>query len=419
MTPPASGPAPTAVDRRGVPPSSSPAGLTRAEVDERVRAGLVNASDERTSRTIGEIVRANVLTPFNFLLGSLGVVVILTGRLGDALFLLVLVINSLIGIVQEVLAKRKLDRLALLHAPTTRVVRDGAAVEVPSHEVVLDDLIELRTGDQVPADGDVIDTSGLEIDESNLTGESDPVDKSVGDPVLSGTIVVAGSGRFHAEAVGADAYARRVAAEAKVFTRTRSELMEGINLLLKYITWVIIGVTPLLLWSQWRTRTTDDWRDPVVGSVAALVGMVPEGLVLLTSVAFLLAAVALTRQQVLVQQLPAVEGLARVDVVCTDKTGTLTEGDIVFERARGGRRPRRRRGGARRARRRPVAQRHVQGGRRRRSRHRTAGSATTPCRSRRPASGARRASRARAPGCSARPTCCSTTTIRCARRSPT
>jgi cation-transporting P-type ATPase E len=323
--------APPVVDRRGVPPSSSPTGLTAAEVAERVRAGLVNASDERTSRTVGEIVRANVLTPFNFLLGALGVVVLVTGRLGDALFLLVLVINSLIGIVQEVLAKRKLDRLALLHAPTTKVVRDGETAEVPSHEVVLDDLIELAAGDQVPADGDVLHAAGLEVDESTLTGESDAVDKAIGDLVLSGTIVVAGSGRFHAQAVGPDAYARRVAAEAKVFTRTRSELLDGINQLLKYITWAIVGVTPLLLWSQWRTNDSHDWRDPVVGSVAALVGMVPEGLVLLTSVAFLLAAVALTRQQVLVQQLPAVEGLARVDVVCTDKTGTLTEGDIAFE----------------------------------------------------------------------------------------
>ncbi|QXC62004.1 HAD-IC family P-type ATPase [Aquihabitans sp. G128] len=198
-------------------------------------------------------------------------------------------------------------------------------------EVVMDDLVELRSGDQVPADGEVRATSGLEVDESALTGESDPVAKEQGDQVLSGTIVVAGRGTFQARAVGADAYARRIASEVKVFSRTRSEIEQSIDKLLRYITWIILGVTPLLLWSQFRTDDTGDWREPVTGTVAALVGMVPEGLVLLTSVAFLLAALSLTRQQVLVQELPAVEGLARVDVVCLDKTGTLTAGDIVFD----------------------------------------------------------------------------------------
>lgn len=308
-----------------------PLGLTAAEVAARVAAGETNAVDEHTSRTVEEIVRANVLTRFNAILAVLAIAVFATGRLGDALFALVLVINAIIGIGQEVRAKRTLDRLAVLHAPTAAVVRDGAEVALPIAEVVLGDLVVLRMGDQVPADGIVAHTVGLEVNESALTGESDPVEKQVGDTVLSGTIVVAGRGRFQATAVGHQAYARKLAAEVKVFKRTTSEIEVSIDALLRIITWAIVGVTPLLLWSQFRTADGSGWREPVLGTVAALVGMVPEGLVLLTSIAFLLAALALTKRQVLVQELPAVEGLARVDVVCLDKTGTLTVGDIVFD----------------------------------------------------------------------------------------
>ncbi len=306
-------------------------GLSTTEVEERRARGQVNEVVERTSRSFEEIVRANVLTRFNAILGVIAVAVLATGRWGDALFVGVLVINSLIGIVQEVRAKQTLDRLAVLHAPTAGVIRDGRPQEIPLGEIVLDDLVLLRSGDQVPADGEVVASEGLEVNESALTGESDAVHKATGDPVRSGTIVVAGRGRFVATAVGAEAYARKLAAEVKVFTRARSEIQAAIDTLLRWITWIIVGVTPLLLWSQVRTAAGEDWREPVTGTAAALVGMVPEGLVLLTSVAFLLAALALTRQQVLVQELPAVEGLARVDVVCLDKTGTLTVGDIAFD----------------------------------------------------------------------------------------
>ena len=306
-------------------------GLTAAQVAERVANGQTNATDNRSSRSIWEIVKANVFTRFNAILGALFVLILITGSLPDGLFGLVLVVNSLIGIVQEYLAKRKLDRLALLNAPTTRVVRDGRIQEIPTAEVVLDDLIELRTGDQVPADGHLVSATGLEIDESNLTGESDAIPKTAGAEVRSGTTVVAGIGRFPAAAVGPDAYANKIAAEARKFTRARSEIQESINKLLKYITWVIVVALPLQIWSQARAVGDQGWREVVIRSTGGLVGLVPEGLVLLTSVAFLLAAVTLTRQQVLVQELPAVEGLARVDVVCLDKTGTLTVGDIVLE----------------------------------------------------------------------------------------
>ena len=328
---------PTAYDNEAVtaPGDSStltrPEGLTSAEVAERVARGEVNRLSERTSRSIGEIVRANVLTRFNAILGALFVLVMITGSFADGLFGMILVVNSAIGIAQEYLAKRKLDRLALLNAPTTRVVRDGAVTVVPTTDVVKDDLIELRTGDEVPADGTLLTSAGLELNEANLTGESDPVPHGEGEAIMSGTSVVAGAGRYHASQVGAEAYVNRIAADARKFTRTRSEIQESINTLLTYITWVIAVALPITIWSQWRTVGEQGWQEVVIRSAAGVVGLVPEGLVLLTSVAFLLSAVQLTRRNVLVQQLPAVEGLARVDIVCIDKTGTLTVGEIAFE----------------------------------------------------------------------------------------
>jgi len=326
----------TAPPRSGQPVSperaheTPPTGLTGAEVRERVERGETNASGERSSRTFGEILRANIFTRFNAILGVLLVVILAVGHPQDALFGIILVSNALIGIVQEVRAKRTLDQLAVLNEPRVRVVRDGEVREVAVDDVVLDDLIELRSGDQIAADGIVQATTALQVDESLLTGESDPVDKETGEQVLSGSFVVAGSGRFQATAVGDDAYARKLATEARRFALARSELIDGINRILRYVTWAIFPVAVLLLVSQFNAQ--DDWREAVSGTVAGIVGMVPQGLVLLTSVAFGVAAVTLARRKVLVQELPAVEGLARVDVVCFDKTGTLTDGNIVFDR---------------------------------------------------------------------------------------
>ena len=321
------------------------------------------------------------------------------------MFGIILVSNALIGIVQEVRAKRTLDQLAVLSEPRVRgSCATARCDEVAVDDVVLDDLIELRSGDQIAADGIVRATTALQVDESLLTGESDPVDKETGDQVLSGSFVVAGSGRFQATAVGDDAYARKLATEARRFALARSELMDGINRILRYVTWAIFPVAVLLLVSQFNAQ--DDWREAVSGTVAGIVGMVPQGLVLLTSVAFGVAAVTLARRKVLVQELPAVEGLARVDVVCFDKTGTLTDGNIVFDRverlddqapveaALGGARVRR------------GPQRDAGRDRGRVPRRRTAGDAPGSCRSRRHASGARRRSVTTARGCSARPRWC-------------
>lgn len=306
-------------------------GLTSDEVARLVADGRTNAVETATSRSLAEILRANILTRFNAVLGALCVLVIVAGSPADGLFGGLLVVNSLIGIVQEWSAKRKLDRLALLHAPVSRVVREGEVREVHTHDIVLGDVVELRAGDQVPADGTVLTSNDLEVNEANLTGESDAEPRVPGQQVMSGTIVTAGSGRFVAESVGAEAYVHRIAAEAKVFTRTRSEIQEVLDRLLRYITWVLVFAAPLQMWSQFRTNDGASWRDAVIRSVGGLVGLVPEGLVLLTTLAFVTAAVKLTREQVLVQELPAVEGLARVSTVCLDKTGTLTTGAILYE----------------------------------------------------------------------------------------
>ncbi|MEV5575613.1 cation-translocating P-type ATPase [Spirillospora sp. NPDC052269] len=298
-------------------------GLSEAQVRERVAAGRVNDVPQQTSRSVGEIVRANVFTRFNALIGSLFTLVMVFGAWQDGLFGGIIVANSAIGVIQELRAKRTLDRLAVVGEATVRVVRDGEPRELHQQEVVQDDLITLGTGDKIVVDGPVVASSGLEVDESLLTGEADPVRKRPGDELKSGSFVVAGSGSFTAAHVGGDAYAARLTEEASRFTLTRSELMDGINRFLKYVTWLIIPTAILLFVSQFRSA--GGVSNAVTGAVAGVVTMIPEGLVLMTSIAFAVGVVRLGRRQTLVQELPAIEGLARVDVLCVDKTGTLTE----------------------------------------------------------------------------------------------
>jgi len=310
--------------------ASPEGGLTETEVRRRIAAGLVNQVQDSPSRTTGEIVRANVVTRFNILLGALLVIVLVVLREPrDALFGIVLVTNSLIGIIQELRAKRTLDRLEVLAAPSVRVIRSGRLIEQDVDQVVVDDLIDLRPGDQLAVDGVVISANGLEIDESLLTGESDPVVKRADDRCLSGSFVAAGSGRYRATHVGGDSYAAKLAHAAKRFTLVRSELRDGINWILGVVIWAVVPVGALLVWSSLRGGQT--FIDGLGGAVAAGVAMIPQGLVLLTSVAFALGVIRLGRQNVLVQELPAIEGLARVDTVCFDKTGTLTEGHLTVK----------------------------------------------------------------------------------------
>ncbi|MFM9607985.1 cation-translocating P-type ATPase [Streptomyces sp. V2] len=316
-----------AADAVPVAPALPASGLTTAEVAERVARGEVNDVPVRSSRTFGEIVRANVFTRFNAIIGVLWLITLVVAPIQDGLFGFVILANTGIGIIQEWRAKKTLDSLAVIGEARPTVRRDGAAVEVGTSEIVLDDLIEIGPGDKIVVDGACVEADGLEIDESLLTGEADPVVKRPGDQVMSGSFVVAGGGAFRATKVGREAYAAQLAEEASRFTLVHSELRTGISTILKYVTWMMIPAAIGLVITQLVVKE-NDFKDSVARTIGGIVPMVPEGLVLLTSVAFAIGVIRLGRQQCLVQELPAIEGLARVDTVCLDKTGTLTEGGM-------------------------------------------------------------------------------------------
>lgn len=313
-------------------------GLSFKQVAQARAAEETNEFDNSSSRSIVAILRANVFTIFNAILASAVVVVLAVGSWQDAVFGFVLLLNTLTGTIAELRAKRALDNLAVLAAPAAHVIRDGEAKDIEVSQVVLGELLELRSGDQVPADGQVLSSNGCEIDESILTGESVAVRKHENDQVLSGTTVIGGSARIRVTAVGEHSYANRLAMEARKYSVVTSELQEGTNRVLTWISWVIVPMTLLLLWSQLRVAggisgslDSGQWKGAVVLAVAGVVGMVPQGLVLLTSVNFAAAAMTLARRKVLVQELPAVEVLARVDMLCLDKTGTLTSGAVELD----------------------------------------------------------------------------------------
>src|SRR5690242_1924762 len=245
----------------------------------------------------------------------------------DSLFGYVIIANTGIGIIQEWRAKKTLDSLAVIGEAKPTVRRDGVAGEVSTSEIVLDDVIEIGPGDKIVVDGSCVEADGLEIDESLLTGEADPVVKHAGDAVMSGSFVVAGGGAFTATKVGREAYAAQLAEEASRFTLVHSELRSGISTILKYVTWMMIPTAIGLVISQLVVKQ-HGFKDSIARTVGGIVPMVPEGLVLLTSVAFAIGVIRLGRKQCLVQELPAIEGLARIDTVCLDKTGTLTEGGM-------------------------------------------------------------------------------------------
>ena len=313
------------------PPMTAPGrgalvGLSPADVAARVASGRTNRAAVGPSRTVAQILRANLFTRFNAILAALLAVIAVVGPFQDALFGIVLVANASIGVVQELRAKRSLDHLALIAAPRVTVLRGNQEVELAAEEVVVDDILRLRPGDQVVVDGLVLASDGLEVDESLLTGEGDPVSKEAGNELLSGSFVVAGTGWCRASCVGPDAYAARLATEARRFALVHSELRAGTDRILRGVTWVMIPTAALLISSQ--LVHNEDLGDALRGSVAGVGSMIPEGLVLLTSVAMALAVIRLGRRRVLVQELASVETLARVDVVCLDKTGTLTAGSM-------------------------------------------------------------------------------------------
>jgi cation-transporting ATPase E len=299
-------------------------GLSDAEVAARVAAGKTNDVPTRAARSVSEIIRGNVFTRINAILGVLFIIVLSTGSVINGAFGLLIIANSAIGIIQELRAKQTLDKLAIVGQAKPLVRRQSGTAPLAPSEVVLDDIIELGPGDQIVVDGEILEEANLEVDESLLTGEADPIAKDAGDQVMSGSFVVAGSGAYRATKVGREAYAAKLAEEASKFTLVKSELRNGINKILQFITYLLVPAGALIIYTQLFT-TDAGWRESVLRMVGALVPMVPEGLVLMTSIAFAVGVIRLGRKQCLVNELPAIEGLARVDVVCADKTGTLTE----------------------------------------------------------------------------------------------
>ena len=305
-------------------------GLTDEQVNERIEQGKVNADENPNTRTYKQIVRENTLTFFNFLNLVLLVLVLLVGSYKNAFFVCIIIINTLIGIAQEIRAKKTIDKLAILTAKKSIVIREGKKWTVPSEELVLDDLVCLKTGDQVPADAKVLEGS-VEVNESLLTGESDNLPKNVGDELFSGSFVTAGEACCQIIHVGKDNYAAQITSEAKEFKRHNSELKNSLNAILKVISIIIVPLGALLFYKQYYI-VGNTFKASVVSMVAGVLGMIPEGLVLLTSVALTLGALVLANKKTLVQELYCIETLARVDTLCLDKTGTITEGTMCVER---------------------------------------------------------------------------------------
>ena len=305
-------------------------GLTDEQVNERIEQGKVNADENPNTRTYKQIVRENTLTFFNFLNLVLLVLVLLVGSYKNAFFVCIIIINTLIGIAQEIRAKKTIDKLAILTAKKSIVIREGKKWTVPTEELVLDDLVCLKTGDQVPADAKVLEGS-VEVNESLLTGESDNLPKNVGDELFSGSFVTAGEACCQIIHVGKDNYAAQITSEAKEFKRHNSELKNSLNAILKVISIIIVPLGALLFYKQYYI-VGNTFKASVVSMVAGVLGMIPEGLVLLTSVALTLGALVLANKKTLVQELYCIETLARVDTLCLDKTGTITEGTMCVER---------------------------------------------------------------------------------------
>lgn len=313
-------------------------GLTTEQVIERTTLGLTNRQPNDSSRSLAAILRANILTLFNAVVGGSFLLLLILGQWKDALFGFAVISNMLIGIIQEYSSKRTLDKLAVLNEPYARVLRNGEIVQIHMYEVVVDDIMELRQGDQIIADGSIIESIGLEVDESLLTGESEPIRKVEDDQVLAGSGVIVGRASARVVRVGPETYASRLTIEARRFSMVNSELRSALARVVRWISWALIPLMAIIINGQmqayggWEKAINDgDWLEAAVSSIASVISMIPQGLILITSIAFVVAAVKLARQKVLVQELPAVEGLARVDVVCFDKTGTLTDGDIAFD----------------------------------------------------------------------------------------
>ena len=304
-------------------------GLTNEQVQERIAEGKVNVNENPNTRTYKQIILENTLTFFNFLNIALLVLVLFVRSYKNSMFMGIIVINTVIGIIQEIRAKKTIDKLAILTESKTVVLREGKKWSISTEKLVLDDLIFLKTGDQVPADEKVLEGT-VEVNESLLTGESDNLSKSQGDELFSGSFVTSGEACCQVIHVGKDNYASQITSEAKEFKRHNSELRNSLNAILKVISIIIVPLGAMLFYKQYMI-VGDTLKDSVVNMVAAVLGMIPEGLVLLTSVALTLGSMVLATKKTLVQELYCIETLARVDTLCLDKTGTITEGTMKVE----------------------------------------------------------------------------------------
>ena len=304
-------------------------GLTNEQVQERIAEGKVNVNENPNTRTYKQIILENTLTFFNFLNIALLVLVLFVRSYKNSMFMGIILINTVIGIIQEIRAKKTIDKLAILTESKTVVLREGKKWSISTEKLVLDDLIFLKTGDQVPADVKVLEGT-VEVNESLLTGESDNLSKSQGDELFSGSFVTSGEACCQVIHVGKDNYASQITSEAKEFKRHNSELRNSLNAILKVISIIIVPLGAMLFYKQYMI-VGDTLKDSVVNMVAAVLGMIPEGLVLLTSVALTLGSMVLATKKTLVQEIYCIETLARVDTLCLDKTGTITEGTMKVE----------------------------------------------------------------------------------------
>lgn len=302
-------------------------GLTGEEVKERIKDGKVNYIPKAPSRTFWQILRANLFTSFNAINIVLAIIIILAGSPKNAIFVGIILVNTLIGVAQELRAKEILEKLSVISMAHAKVIRNGEVIKIPIDNIVLDDILYLETGMQVLADAEVVNNNGLEVDESMLTGESDSIEKKDGEQLLSGSFVVAGECYAKVNKIGKETYSSSLAEEAKQFKITNSELQSSINKIFKVLLWIIIPLTVLLTITQLKVADAT-WQSAAIGTVSGIIGMIPEGLVLLTSATFIVSIIKLSKFDTLVQELCATEVLARVDVLCLDKTGTLTQGDL-------------------------------------------------------------------------------------------
>lgn len=304
-------------------------GLTQAEVEARIADGQVNAIQDSSNRSVKDIVMGNTLTFFNFINIVLLALVLSVRSYKNMLFIFIIIANTLIGIFQEIKAKITLDKLKILTVSHVDVIRDGVKKSITVSELVKDDVILLKSGGQIPADGVILDGE-VDVNESLLTGESDSIHKTCGSKVLSGSFVTSGKAMCLLTEVGHDCYMEKLSSEAKQFKRYKTELQRNLDTILKFISIIIVPLGIILFAKQyWISGST--YEQAALDTVAAVLGMIPEGLVLLTSVALALGAVRLARRSTLVRELFCIETLARVDTLCLDKTGTITEGHLCVQ----------------------------------------------------------------------------------------